>query len=117
MNLKDALRPIEIFSRIYALKHGIDNPSTIKRLKEIRKKEEIPEEFYKVAVYIFNNIWQLRFFNQIFQHTSLRKVNDELDIEELNDLEVEHLKQVISRISMFRRQISLDFLGRVSTDI
>ena len=117
LNLKDALRPIEIFSRIYALKHGIDNPSTIKRLKEIRKKEDIPEEFYKVAVYIFNNIWQLRFFNQIFQHTSLRKVNDELDIEELNDLEVEHLKQVISRISMFRRQISLDFLGRITTDM
>ena len=117
LNLKDALRPIEIFSRIYALKHGINNANTIKRLKDIRKKEEISEEFYKETVYIFNNIWRLRFFNQIFKHTGLRKVNDDLDIKELNVLEVKHLKQIISRLSMLRKKIRLDFLESVSTEI
>ncbi|WP_321495324.1 DUF294 nucleotidyltransferase-like domain-containing protein [uncultured Desulfobacter sp.] len=117
LNLKDALRPIEMFSRIYALKHGIDTANTVERLKIIKEKDVIPEEFYKEAVYIFYHIWQLRFFNPIFEHTGLRKINDDLDIEELNELEVEHLKQVISKVSMLRRKISLDFFGRILTEI
>jgi len=117
LNLKGALRPIEIFSRIYALKHGIDDANTIKRLKKIREKEEIDEGFHKEAIYMFNYIWQLRFFNQIFTHAGLRKVNDDLEIKELNDLEVEHLKQVVYRLSMLRRKISLDFIESVAVEI
>ena len=116
LNLKEALRPIELFSRIYALKHGINTANTIKRLNDIRDKDEISEKFYKETVYIFNYIWRLRFFNQIFKHTGLHKVDDELDIEELNDLEAEHLKEVISRISMLRRKISLDFIESLPTE-
>jgi CBS domain-containing protein len=116
LNLKEALRPIEIFSRIYALKHGINNANTVKRLKEIKKKAEISEEFYKETVYIFYKIWGLRFFNQIVKYSGLHKVNDDLDIEELNALEVEHLKQVISRLSMLRKKIRFDFSESVSTD-
>ena len=110
LNLKEALRPIEIFSRIYALKHGINTANTIKRLNDIRGKEEISEELYKETVYIFNYIWRLRFFNQIFKHTGLHKVDDDLDIEELNNLEAGHLKELIARIYMLRRKISLDFI-------
>jgi len=115
LNLKEALRPIEIFSRIYALKHGINTANTIKRLKDIKEKEEISEEFHKETVYIFYNIWQLRFLNQIVKQTGLHKVNDDLDIENLNDLEVEHLKQVVSRLSMLRKKIRLDFFEGVTT--
>lgn len=115
LNLKEALRPIEIFSRIYALKHGIHAANTIKRLNEIRIKEEISEEFYKETVYIFNYLWRLRFFNQIFKHSGLDKVDDDLNIEDLNNLEAEHLKEVISRISMLKRKISLDFIESVPT--
>ncbi|WP_321495322.1 DUF294 nucleotidyltransferase-like domain-containing protein [uncultured Desulfobacter sp.] len=113
LNLKEALRPIEIFARIYALKHAIIPANTIKRLNAIRDKEEVSEEFYKETVYVFNYIWRLRFFNQIFKHTDLHKVDDDLDIDELNDLEVEHLELVISRLSMLRRKISLDFIESV----
>jgi signal-transduction protein with cAMP-binding, CBS, and nucleotidyltransferase domain len=116
LNLKEALRPIEIFSRIYALKHGITAANTIERLNEIRAKEEISEAFYKETVYIFNYLWRLRFFNQIFKHSGLDKVNDDLDIDELNNLEAEHLKEVISRISTLKRKISLDFIESVPTE-
>ena len=116
LNLKEALRPIEIFSRIYALKHAINTANTIKRLNKIREKEEIAEDFYKETVYIFNYLWRLRFFNQIFKHTDLHKVNDDLNIEELNDLEVEHLEQIVSKLSMLRRKISLDFIESVPAE-
>ncbi|MCG8552605.1 MAG: DUF294 nucleotidyltransferase-like domain-containing protein [Desulfobacterales bacterium] len=116
LNLKEALRPIEIFSRIYALKHAIVTPNTINRLNEIRDKGEISESFHKETVYIFNHIWRLRFFNQIFKHTGLHKVDDELDIEGLNDIEAEHLKEVVSRISTLKRKISLDFIESVPSE-
>jgi hypothetical protein len=37
-------------------------------------------------------------------------VDDDLDIEELNNLEAGHLKELIARIYMLRRKISLDFI-------
>ncbi|WP_320040869.1 DUF294 nucleotidyltransferase-like domain-containing protein [uncultured Desulfobacter sp.] len=116
LNLKEALRPIEIFSRIYALKHAIVTPNTINRLNDIRDKAEISEAFHKETVYIFNHIWRLRFFNQIFKHTDLHKVDDELNIEELNNIEAEHLKEVVSRISKLKRKISRDFIESVPTE-
>lgn len=117
INLKDALRPIEIFSRIYALYNKIHDANTVVRLKKINEAGVISEDFLKETIYVFDRLWHLRFFNQIVEHTDLRKVNDDLSISELNELEVEHLKQVISKISMLRRKISLDFLGSVGQEL
>ena len=110
INLKDCLRPMEIFCRIYALKHDIREINTMARLKRMLAQEEIDAKTFREMVYIFDHIWHLRFMNQIIEYTDLRKVNDVLAINDLTYLEQKNLKNVLSRISLFHDKVARDFL-------
>ncbi|MDG3087517.1 DUF294 nucleotidyltransferase-like domain-containing protein [Vibrio hannami] len=110
INLKDCLRPMEIFCRIYALKHDIREVNTLSRLKCLARREEIDAKTFREMVYIFDHIWHLRFMNQIVEYTDLRKVNDVLPINDLTPLEQKNLKNVLSRISLFHEKVQRDFL-------
>ena len=110
LNLKDGLRPMEIFCRLYALKHDIRESNTMARLKGLLAQEEIDAKTFREMVYIFDHIWQLRFMNQIIEYTDLRKVNDVLAINDLTKLEQKNVKNVLSRISLFHDKVQRDFL-------
>ncbi len=110
LNLKDGLRPMEIFCRIYALKHDIRESNTMARLKGLLAQGEIDAITFREMVYIFDHIWQLRFINQIIEYTDLRKVNDVLALSDLTKLEQKNLKNVLSRISLFHDKVTRDFL-------
>ncbi len=111
INLKECLRPIEIFSRIYALKHGIKDANTIIRLQKLAAHSEIQSGSLKEMIYVFDHIWNLRFLNQIVEHTDLRKVNDILNIHDLTDLEQQNLRNVLSKVSLFQTKLSFDYFG------
>ncbi|WED21332.1 DUF294 nucleotidyltransferase-like domain-containing protein [Vibrio sp. JC009] len=110
INLKDCLRPMEIFCRLYALKHDIREINTMARLKSMLALEEIDPKTFREMVYIFDHIWHLRFMNQIIEYTDLRKVNDVLAINDLTYLEQKNLKNVLSRIVLFHEKVQRDFL-------
>jgi signal-transduction protein with cAMP-binding, CBS, and nucleotidyltransferase domain len=111
VNIKECLKPIETFARIYALRHGISEPQTLERLKRLRELEVLQEETYREMVYVFDYLWQLRFFNQIATHAELSTDTDGLDIEELTDIEHDNLQSVLSRITVYQTKLSYDFLG------
>ncbi len=73
LNLKQCLRPMEIFCRLYALKHDIRESNTVTRLKLLAAKQELDAPTLRDMLYIFDHIWQLRFMNQIERiHRSLQ---------------------------------------------
>ncbi|GAA5218275.1 DUF294 nucleotidyltransferase-like domain-containing protein [Corallincola platygyrae] len=109
VNLKACLRPMEIFCRIYALKHDIREANTMTRLKQLAAREEIDQKTFREMVYIFDHIWHLRFMNQIVEYTDLRKVNDVLAINDLTELEQQNLRNVLMRVSLFHEKINQDF--------
>jgi PAS domain S-box-containing protein len=111
INLKDCIKPIETFARIYALKYGIEEPGTLARLRRLREKDALQAEALREMVYIYNYLWQLRFFNQISAHVEFSTHADELDIEKLTDIERDNLQSVLSRIPVFQTKLSYDFLG------
>ncbi|TCI03996.1 PAS domain S-box protein [Corallincola luteus] len=111
VNLKECLRPMEIFCRIYALKHDIREANTMTRLKQLATKQEIDQNTFREMVYIFDHIWHLRFMNQIVEYTDLRKVNDVLAINDLTELEQQNLRNVLMRISLFHDKINQDFFA------
>lgn len=111
INLKDCLRPMEIFCRLYALKHDIRDSNTIERLKGLHVAQEIDATTYREMVYIFDHIWQLRFMNQIIEYSDLRQINDTLAVNDLTILENQNLTNVLSRISMFHSKVQQDFLS------
>lgn len=110
VNLKECLRPMEIFCRIYALKYDIREANTVARLKKLAQWGDISRKEYREMVFIFDHIWNLRFMNQIIEYTDLRRVNDSLDLDELTQIEQENLKNVLARISIFQDKVSKDFL-------
>jgi CBS domain-containing protein len=111
INLKECLKPIETFARIYALKHGISEPGTLERLRKLHEEEVLQNETYRELVYVFDYLWQLRFFNQIEASAALSANTDDLDVSALTDIERDNLQTVLARIPAFQTKLSYDFLG------
>ena len=111
INLKDCLKPLETFARIYALKHGITQPGTLERLDRLAAAGVIQENTRKEITYVFEYLWQLRFYNQIAATAELAANSDELDLRNLTDVERDNLQAVLSRIPSFQSRLSYDFLG------
>ena len=112
INVKECIKPLETFARIYALKHGVPLAGTLDRLKALRSADVLQEETYRELVYVFDYLWQLRFFNQIAATADLRTNSDELDIAALTEVERDNLQSVLSRIPVFQTKLSYDFFGR-----
>ena len=111
INLKECLKPIETFARIYALKHGVSEPGTLERLRKLRETGVLQDETYRELVYVFDYLWQLRFFNQIEASAALSAHTDDLDVSALTDIERDNLQNVLARIPVFQSRLSYDFLG------
>ncbi len=111
INVKECIKPLETFARIYALKHALPMPGTLERLEQLHKIEVLPEEAFREIAYVFDYLWQLRFFNQIAASVELSTNTDELDLTTLTDIERENLQIVLSRIPAFQTRLSYDFLG------
>jgi PAS domain S-box-containing protein len=111
INLKECIKPIETFARIYALRHGIEIPGTLERLSLLFDTGVLQEESRREMTYVFDYLWRLRFFNQITAGADLRVNTDDFDIEKLTDLERENLQSVVARIPVFQSRLSYDFLG------
>jgi signal-transduction protein with cAMP-binding, CBS, and nucleotidyltransferase domain len=111
IKLKECIKPIETFARIYALKHGIGTPETLDRLRQLGEQGVLKPETLQEIIYVFNYLWQLRFFNQISAHADLQVDANELDLEKLSDIERDNLQAVLIRIPRFQITLSYDFLG------
>ena len=111
INLKECLKPIETFARIYALKHGIAAPGTLERLQNLHEEEVLQDETCRELIYVFDYLWQLRFFNQIEASAALSAHTDDLDVSALTEIERDNLQNVLARIPLFQTRLSYDFLG------
>ncbi|MEF1285176.1 putative nucleotidyltransferase substrate binding domain-containing protein [Vibrio sp. M250220] len=100
---------MEIFCRLYALKHDIRECNTRIRLQGLLNAQEIDSKNYREMVYIFDHIWHLRFMNQIVEYSDLRRVNDVLAVNDLTPLEVQNLTNVLNRIGIFHDKVTMDF--------
>jgi len=111
VNVKECIKPIEMFARIYALKHALSVPGTLERLERLRESGVLPEETFREIAYVFDYLWQLRFFNQIAARAELNADSDELDLATLTETERENLQNVLARIPAFQTRLSYEFLG------
>ncbi len=111
VNIKDSLKPIEIFGRLYALKYRLTEPSTHDRLLQLYELGVLKKRHLDEMLYVFDYLWRIRFFNQLKSHEDLRQVNDELDLRDLTEIERNNLRNVLAGINLFQEKLSSDFLG------
>lgn len=112
IHLKECLKPLETFARLYAIKHGLSQPGTIDRVAALFDAGVLQDETRREFIFVFNYLWQLRFFNQISETAALNAQADELDITTLTDVERDSLHTVLSRIPLLQTKLSYDFFGR-----
>jgi PAS domain S-box-containing protein len=111
IDIKECIKPLEIFARVYALQNKINTPSTSGRLLELFKREKLQDETYYNISYVFDALWHLRFYNQIVAHADLKSVVDELSLNSLTDVERLNVRNLLKQIPVFQSKLSFDFLG------
>lgn len=111
INIKECLKPVEIFVRLYALKHAIAEPSTVGRLRLLAAQGALAQEVVDEIVYVFDYLWRMRFYNQLFSHADLKQVNDRLELSMLTEVERQNLRNVLARIAAHQEKLCAPFLG------
>ena len=111
INIKQSLKPIETFARIYALKHALPEVGTFERIERLQVLDIVQEQTAREIGHILNYLWQLRFYNQLLTEDGLPAINDDVDIERLTEVERQTLQQVLAQTSTFQSKLSYDFLG------
>ena len=111
INVKDCIVPIVNMARLYSLKNNIHSPGTLTRINELLAKEIFTPSQIDDISHVFNHLWYLRFYNQIICHSNLQRVNDELNIENLSEVEQKNLKDSLAKINTIQSKLSFDFLG------
>ncbi|MBF9016303.1 MULTISPECIES: DUF294 nucleotidyltransferase-like domain-containing protein [unclassified Oceanispirochaeta] len=111
INIKDCLIPLINFARLYALKNGIREVSTIRRLAILNEKGILNSKSHEEMIAAFEHLWQFRFSNQILSHGELRKVNDDMALKSVSPENRKALHKALTVISAAQSRLSYDFLG------
>ncbi|MBW2731371.1 MAG: cache domain-containing protein [Deltaproteobacteria bacterium] len=111
INIKECLKPVEIFVRVHALKHRVIERSTLGRLMKLGEMGALPQGIIDESVYIFNYLWRMRFYNQLLSHADLKQVNDSFDLGMLTEVERQNLHNVLSRLRVLQQKLCSEFLG------
>ncbi len=110
INIKESLKPIETFARIYALKHNLPEVGTLERIRRLQELEILQSHTSREIHYIFDYLWHLRFYAPLIA-TDGSSVKNQIDIEALTEIERQNLQNVLAKISIFQSKLSYDFLG------
>ncbi|MCC7299833.1 MAG: cache domain-containing protein [Verrucomicrobia bacterium] len=111
INIKESLKPIETFARIYALNNNLPEVGTLERIRTLQELEILQPQTGAEMGYIFNYLWQLRLYTPLISADGMPSVNDQVDIEAMTEIERQNLQNVLAKISTFQTKLSYDFLG------
>ncbi len=113
IDLKNALQPIIMFARTYALKNNIWCTNTIDRLEALKYKQIISANTADEIIFVYNYLMKLRLKNQIELSDNNQPMSNTFNTKRLIDLELAFLKKMLSLIPVYQNKISADF--RIST--
>ncbi|NOU36409.1 MAG: PAS domain S-box protein [Kiritimatiellaceae bacterium] len=111
INIKESLKPIETFARIYALKHNLPEIGTLERIRRLQELEILQPQTGLEMSYVFDYLWHMRFYTPLIAMEGTSSANDQVDIEAMTEIERQNLQNVLAKISTFQTKLSYDFLG------
>jgi PAS domain S-box-containing protein len=110
-NVKDAIRPIVVFARLYALQHGVRDTHTLDRLQRVLEKGAIKRVVHDEAVGAYNHLMQLRVRHQVLSVVSDGRFTNDIDPQSLTPIEGTVLKQAFHQVGNIQKQIQQDFIA------
>ena len=109
VDLKNALVPIIMFARTYALQNDIRCSNTIDRLTALKEQRLVSEATIDDIVYSYNFLMKLRFRNQVFLSEKNLPLTNQLHYKTLPEQEIYLLKKVLSSIRDYQNKVKTDF--------
>ncbi len=109
IDLKNAIIPIIMFARVYALKFCISNTNTLERLHILKEKNFLSEELINELHFIYTNLMKYRFKNQLSNIENQIEISNKLPISTITETEFFVLKKLISSIPDYINQLKFDF--------
>jgi len=110
-DIKESIKPIVNFARLYALKNNIADTNTQDRLYRLLVKDTLTEANYREMVKVYDYLMQMRFKHQALELSENRQPDNFINPKQLTDLEHTLLKNAFSQINNFQKRISYDFTG------
>lgn len=111
LNVKDAIRPIVVFARLYALQHGVRDTHTLDRLQRLLEKGAIKRAIHDEAVGAYTHLMQLRVRRQVLGVIGDGRFTNDIDPQSLTPIEATVLKQAIHQVGNIQKQIQQDFIA------
>jgi CBS domain-containing protein len=110
-NLKDALRPIIGFARLYALQHRLTATNTLDRLQQLLEREAVRRPVCEEAVAAYNCMMGLRPEGQATALRTDAPPSNDVDPKTLTAIQISMLKQALLQVATIQKQIQQDFVG------
>jgi len=110
-SIKDAVKPIQNFARVYSLQNSISEINTLKRLKRMNEMKIINGVMYDEIVQAYNFLMLMRFKHQASQIHNNIEPDNYINPRALTEIERTMLKKIFSKIVNFQSKMSYDFTG------
>ncbi|MCX6580029.1 MAG: DUF294 nucleotidyltransferase-like domain-containing protein [Candidatus Aminicenantes bacterium] len=110
-DIKESIKPLVNFARLYALKNDIQETNTQDRLYRLFIKNILTGAGYREIVKVYDYLMQMRFKHQAQALNENRKPGNFINPKLLTDIEHMLLKNTFSQINNFQKRLSYDFTG------
>ncbi len=108
-NIKSAVVPLVNFARMYALREGHVETSTLERLRRLRDEGALLPSSHDELVQAYSALMQMRLVHQAAQWSAGTEPDNYIDLKKLTALERAILKKVFADISVFQARLEADF--------
>lgn len=106
---KGGIFPIVQGVRSFALQYGITQTDTVSRIKMMVQKEIIDEDFSGALIEAFDTLLNLRLKDRLSRASLGNSFDNLIDISNLNQLELELLKDSFKIVNKFKKFVSHHF--------
>lgn len=110
-DIKEAIKPMVNFARIYSLKHDIIETNTQERLQRLYAQNVINRSSHDEIIKVYDYLMQIRFKHQAGALNENRNPDNLINPKTLTDIEQSLLKNTFSQINNFQKRLSYDFTG------
>ena len=111
LSLKEAMMPVVSYSRLYALKHRIEQTHTLDRLRTLRERGLLSREASDELAPAYESLMRLRLDRQAIALRENRPPSNSISPREWTSMDEAMLKRAFAATANLRRKISYDFLG------
>ncbi len=105
-NIKHVMAQVIVFSRIYAIFHGLEGTSTLHRLDCLLEKGVLGKERHAELREAYNYLMQLRLRHQLKRIDEGDEPDNHVHIDEISPMEKELLEKLFGQINQLRKQLS-----------